>query len=407
MRIAFFTDTFYPDVNGVASSVLNSAQELGRQGHQVVVFTTKPGKGLRPSLGLKNVRLVQTPSIPAFVYPEWRLGLFTLPWCFAELRRFKPDVIHFHTPFSMGMTAVTASKLLRTALVGTNHVFITKDNAKAICLFPGMQFFEKQVATVALSYMQLFYDACDLRLAPSSALINGLKGVGKKPFMYLPNGVAEVSVKKLSSERVKALRKRFRVTGPVILHFGRLSHEKYVDDVIRAFALVHKQAPKVQLLVIGDGPARKSFEKVAKSLKLGSSIMFAGSMDHQELVTSGVIGIAEFFVTASRMENQPMAVLEAMSHSLPIVGVHEAGMIDLVADNGFLTKAGDAKAMAGSMLKLLSNRTLQARMAKRSRALAEQFFIENTTHQLVDLYKKAILQKKRKTALKKRSNKKR
>ncbi len=396
MNIAFFSDTFYPLIDGISTSILNTAQELGRRGHQVRIFAPSPSR-LPPHMdGRGNVQVIRLPSMPALVAPDWRLGVFTLPKSLMNVRKFRPDVIHFHTMFSMGLDAFLAAKIFGIPLIGTNHVFITRDNAQSICILPGMLRAEKHIARAALSYLGFLYDACDVRLTPSTLLIESIRKEGfSKPYIHLPNGVAMTGIHTLSRTERIAFRKKYRLQDRVVLHVGRLVREKNVEDVIRSFALLKKKMPSVSLLLIGDGQAAPMLRKLAKSLDIARDVVFTGMMKHDELLTSGIIGVGDLFVTASRMENHPMVVLEAMSHGLPIVGVREAGMIDLVGKAGILTKAGDHDAMAKAMQKILERPLTVTSMIRQSRKTAQSFSIETVTDRLLKLYRGVIRKKSR------------
>ncbi|MEK7160935.1 MAG: glycosyltransferase, partial [Patescibacteria group bacterium] len=122
MRVAIFTDTFPPQINGVAHTAYLSAKNLLERGHKVVVFTVSKKLKDRPDSNLKNLQVLRLPSVPAIVYPGER---FTLPvgLTLRQVKKFDPDIIHAHTPFSVGWEAVLISKILKIPLVGTHHTF--------------------------------------------------------------------------------------------------------------------------------------------------------------------------------------------------------------------------------------------------------------------------------------------
>ncbi len=399
MNIAFFTDNFFPQRDGVVTSVMNFSAELGKRGHSVMIIAPKPAKMHQNPFQTENVKISYVASVPAVLYPKYRFGMLMSKKSLSNLRSFRPDVVHFHTPWSLGFSAHLAAKAFDVPLIGTNHIYLTKENAQSLCIFPGSRLLEKQIAEVGILYIKAFYDACDLRLAPSTALIEGLLKSGyKKPFFLLPNGVPLASVRPLPAARKAALKKRYGLKSRVILHFGRLAKEKSVDDLLRAFALLRKNKNDVSLLIIGDGPMTVSLMRLSKKLKLEKDVIFAGSIAHDELISSGVIGVADCFATASKTENQPMAVLEAMSHSLPIVGVHEAGMVDLVTDNGLLAKPNDLSALANNMSHVLTHASEAKKMGASSRALAREFSIQKATDKLLGFYAKTVREKRRRPA---------
>lgn len=391
MNIAFFTDNFYPQRDGVVSSAMNSATELARLGHNVLFVVPKQAKPAKLPFKQGRIKVAYVPSMPTGMHGGYRIGFTLRPGSIAKLKAFKPDIIHFHTPWGLGLSAHLAAEKFDVPLVGTNHIFITRGNSASLSVIPGYKFFNKQLTSVGIYMIKTLYDACDLRLAPSRMLIQGLKDSGyDKPFTYLPNGIHLTKIRKLSAAKKDALREVYGLKKHVVLHFGRLAKEKSIDDLLRSFARVCKAKNDVSLLIIGDGAMRKSLVALSKKLKIERSVVFAGSMSHEELVSSGIISLGDLFATASRSENQPMAVLEAMIHGLPIVGVKEAGMIDLVTTNGFLSSAKSHKQFADHMLRLLDDSALASKMSKSSASLAKKFCITKTTKKLEALYRLSI-----------------
>lgn len=405
MKIAFFTDNFLPQRDGVVTSVVNSAIELGKRGHQVMIVAPKPRKKPAIPFLTKNITVNFVKSVPALVYPEYRLGMPIAPKMFKSLRAFSPDVIHFHTPWIMGHCAHYAARNTDAVLAGTNHIYLTKDNAQSLCIFPGAKLLEKHIAGIGSLYIRAFFDPCDIRFAPSKILIKGLQKSGyRKKFEYLPNGISLTDVRKLSlSDRAK-LKKKYGVKKRVVLHFGRLAKEKSVDDLLKAFALLRKKMDDVSLLIIGDGPMRTSLERLAKKLGIQGDVIFAGSMTHDALLSSGIIGLGDCFATASRTENQPMVVLEAMCHGLPIVGCTSAGMPDLVTKNGLLARPGNIRDFAKKLQIVLTDAQKVKAMAKASLADCKKFSIVKTTDILIAEYRRAL--EKKRSSLSLRSAKK-
>lgn len=384
MKIAYFTDTFLPQVNGIATALANQATELGREGHQVLIFTPKLDDIKRGKFQAKNVRLIQLPTVPALIYTEYKFGVFGLPRVIKHLSKFDPDIIHLHSPFTVGMDAVMAAKLLKKPLVSTVHIyFADSDYLKFIKNKLAVKLLDK----VAQRYLNFLYSQSDLVLAPSKMLVAELLKNGfKKPISYLPNGVILENPKFLSEKEKKELRLKYGLKEKVILHFGRLSYEKNVDLLVKAFHQLLKQYKNISLLIIGDGPAIKSLKKLVKSLGGEKNVVFTGFMDHQILISSGILGIGDIFATASTMENHPMAVLEAMIFGLPIVGVKQAGLIELVSSNGSLAKPADTEDLAQKMEEILSNKSMQEIMGANSLKLIKNFSVDKTTNGLLKLY---------------------
>lgn len=388
MRIAYFTDTFLPQINGVATALANQATALGARGHNILIFTPKLDGIKREKFKARNVTVVHLPTIPALLYPEFKLGVFGLPKVIKYLFEFRPDIIHLHTPLTVGMDAVMASKIFNKPLVGTVHIYFA-DSEYIGWLKHRLRYKAavKLVDKVAQRFPNFMFNQCDMLLAPSKLLINELKKDGfEKQVSYLPNGVALEQPKFLSEKAKDNLKKKYGLKTKVVLHFGRLSQEKNVDLLIKSFHLLAKKYPDVSLLIVGDGPAKNNLVKLTKKLGLEKQVVFTGFIDHQKLISSGFLSIGDLFASASTMETNPMAVLEAMMFGLPIVGVKQAGMIELVTTNGFLAPAGGIKEITLCIEKVLYNKTLAQKMQKSSLEFVKTYSIDKVTQKLIDFY---------------------
>ena len=386
MKIAFFTDTFLPQVNGIATALANQASELGKQGHSVIIFTPKLDDIKRGKYSAKNVTVVHLPTVPASLYPEFKLGIFGLPRVIRHLTRFKPDLIHLHTPFTVGMDAVMASKVFKKPLVGTVHTYFTDSDYLGWLRY---KLAIKLVANVAERYQNFLFNQCDLVLSPSKILAENLNKDGfKKPISYLPNGVTLIAPKILAEKEKSGIKKKYHLKEKVILHFGRLSYEINVDLLIKAFRIINKKNNNVSLLIIGDGPAKKNLIKLVKKSGLEKQVIFTGFIDHQVLLSEGILSVGDIFATASTMENNPMAVLEAMIYGAPIVGVNQAGLIELVSSNGFLVEPGNIKSLAEKMEQILFDEELSKKMSQKSLETIKDYSIDKTVNKLLNMYQK-------------------
>lgn len=385
MKIAFFTDTFLPQINGVATALANQATELGARNHDVLIFTPKLDGIKREKFKAKNVQVVHLPTVPVLLYPEFKLGVFGLPKVIKYLIKFKPDIIHLHSPLTVGMDAIMAAKFFNKPLVGTIHVYLAESGY--------LRWFKyklavKLVDNVVRRFLNFMFQQCDTVVAPSKMLVEELKKSGfKKPISYLPNGVTSTPPKLLSDKAKTTFKKKYGLKEKVVLHFGRLSHEKNVDVLLKSFQLLTKKYQNVSLLIIGDGPSKEKLVQLVKKLKIEKQVVFTGFMEHQTLISSGIIGLGDIFATASTMENNPMAVLEAMMFGLPIVGVKQAGLIELVSSNGFLVKPGDIKEMAEKEEKILFDEELSTQMGEKSLQLIKPYSVDKVVDKLLGLYR--------------------
>lgn len=389
MRIAFFSDTYLPQVNGVVTCVAHLAEELGRQGHHVLIVCPK-SPGTLPTMP-KHVEVLTVHSLPAMLYPQFRIGILPSPTLLAAIRKFRPDIVHFHTPLTLGLLAIATAKLLGVPLVGTNHLYLTKENDDFLKSMNSNPAFVRGASKVIRLYSRMMYNFCDLVVVPSARLLEALREESpRNETICVPNPIAIPGKQVLSAKHRELLRKKYHLRSFVVLHTGRLSAEKNVDEVLKGFMLFAKSVPEASLLVVGDGPTKKYLERMAKKSGLEDRIRFTGFIAHDELLASGLVALGDVFMTASTMENQPMAVLEAMAFGLPVVAVDAAGMPDLVRGNGMLSRSHDVRAMSEALLTLFHEASLRSTLGLRSRTIALEHDVNAVVRTLVQRYQALV-----------------
>lgn len=390
MKIAIFSDTFPPHINGVANVAYRSAIELASAGHEVNVFTASNSLHKEysdTSFVKKNgFNLIRIPSIPAFVYPGFRLA-FPLGASSKFLKKIKPDIIHTHTPLAIGWRSVFAAKLLHIPIVGTHHTFYNHYLKHARLDY-------NWAKKISWRYVVGYYNRCDVVFSPSKSLADELISHGlKKPIKVLPNSVDKAFCKKISLIEKKKLKKSFGISGKSLVYMGRISYEKSVDQVVKAVGQVVKKMPKITLLIVGDGPEKKSLEKLVGDLGIKKNVIFTGFLEGGRLVES--LQASDIFVTASKTENMPLSVLEAMSASLPVVAADALGIPEIVKNNvnGFLVKPNDPKDMARKIIKVLSDDKVLDRFSNGSTTMSAYFSEKIATQSLEEIYEELIAKK--------------
>lgn len=386
LRIVFLSDTFLPQINGVATSIANFAQELGRRGHEVmIVCPALPARKRVQEWSSEGVQVVRLPSFPALLYPGITLSpLVGLPKCLAALRGFHPDVIHLQTTLAISIDAVAAKQFFDCPLVGTNHIFLTSTEWECLAFLTKKKVILRHLAKIAFGYSLAFYNACDLCLAPSRRLIEALKEEKiTTTMMYLPNGVPRPQHPEGAAQARLAIRQRYGLPEKVVLHVGRLSPEKRIDHLLRAVAFLPDDAA---LLIVGDGPDRKRLEQLAKALNIDRRVFFIGFIPNAELLTSGIYAAADAFATASTMESQGMVLVEAMAHGLPIVAVNVGAIPEVVGAAGSIVDEHDVSAFAEALGTILATPRLAATMREAALQQYEQFSIEHLTDELLGMY---------------------
>lgn len=369
MRIALFSDTFSPQINGVAHVVASSAEALRKRGHEVKVFSVH-----------------DTISFPLWGQSGERIAL-PIGQAYRKALAFKPNIIHSHTPFGIGWEAVMVSKKLKIPLVGTHHTFFDHYLKYIHMNFSFMEH-------ISWKYMVGYYNQCDIVLCPSKALFTEMNANGiKKKSLVFANAINTNFFLPVSNEEKNKLKKRFGISGFSIIYMGRLSYEKSIDQILSAFKIIKDVRPNIKLLVVGDGPERKKLENQSKKLNIVDAVTFTGMLRGDDLREA--MQASDIFMTASKSENMPISVLEAMSTGLPAIGVDSLGMPEVINNekNGFIVPPNDMESMAKKALLLLEKDDIRNNFSKESRNISLNFGEEENARKLEDIYNSLLKQK--------------
>lgn len=211
---------------------------------------------------------------------------------------------------------------------------------------------------------------------------------GEDRITVLHNSIGIDSFAAISQEEVHALRAKLEIAANerVLLAVGRLSHEKGQADLISAFASVVKAHPQTKLVIVGDGHERERLEHQAASSGLDNRVIFTGQVDDAPVYYC----MADAFVLPSHSEGSPNALLEAMAAGLPVVATRVGGVPEIVADeeSALLVAARDRQAMAGAVIRLLTDEKLAQNLAAAARERAKDYSPESRLQTLLEIYRR-------------------
>ncbi len=383
MKIAYFSDFFYPQIGGIQDSITALGKELGERGHQIYFFVPYYSKKhylvsnlpqREPDLGL-NVRIIRLPSLPAFesvnrsriVLP----GLF--PWLKFQKANF--DVIHVQSFWPVGWTGVAAAKLFRIPIIGTNHL------AAAHFVQLGKFYFH---------YLLWFYNRCDYVTAPSAWSFRAemLPYGFRRPYETISNPI-DVETFGLSSEKKEILKKKFGLSKKAIVFGGRLAPEKHIDVMIKAMPKLLKRFPDINLALAGRGAEEGNLKKLSEKLGVQASVKFLGNLDQNNL--AALFHASEIFVVTSESETQNMVMLQAMACGLPVVAVRAQALPEYVNDeNGFIIPPGDSAVLAEKVEFLFAKPSTLKNLGLKARHYVERFSVPNIAGQWERIYKKVV-----------------
>jgi glycosyltransferase involved in cell wall biosynthesis len=373
MRIAIFTETFLPKIDGITNRLRHTIRELTVRGHEVLVFG--PATAVRRHAGAE---VVPIPGLPFPPYPELRVAL-PHPRIAWELTRFGAEVVHVVGPAALGTWGAITARALRIPIVASYHT-----DFPAYMDLHGLGFARSAVWPV----VRCVHNLAEINLCPSRHTRAELESHGIRNVELWRGGVDTALFD--PGRRCEAMRARLsggEVGASLIVTAARLSPEKGID---RLRDLV-ESLPDTCLAIIGDGPARPDLE----GHFAGLPVVFTGFLRGEELATAFASG--DVFVVPSTTETLGFVVLEAMASGQPVVAANAGGIPDLVRDgeDGLLVDPTDPRAFLDAVEGLLSSRTRARFLGEQARKSAERASWANETRDLVWVYRRAIQSRQR------------
>ena len=379
MRVLFVSDVYFPRVNGVSTSIRTFRGDLAREGVESVLIAPEyPGAPADTEPGI-----IRVPSGSVPLDPEDRR------FHSGALRRVLNaelaagiDLVHIHTPFIAHYAAVRFARQYQLPLVATYHTFFEDYLHHYVPILP-----RRIGRFLARHFTRSQCDDVAALISPSAPMRDALLAYGvDTPIEVLPTGLPADSYVRGDGAR---FRKRFElpVDRPILLYVGRVAYEKNIDFLLRMFVRLREQRPDALFVIAGEGPARESLVKLARTLGVESAVRFIGYLDRAtELPDCYAAGDA--FVFASRTETQGLVLLEAMAQGTPVVSTAELGTRSILTPGcGAFVVAEDEGEFASAAAQALALPKDDARRTQ-LRAHAESWASQAMARRLHAFYEK-------------------
>lgn len=383
MRIGMFTDTYIPQINGVATSVSLLKKTLEDLGHEVFVFTTTDPDAKE----LQEEHVYRVPSAPIFT--ERRLGVFYHPGLVREIRRLKLDLIHTHTEFSLGIFGRNLAGDLELPLVHTYHT-IYEDYTHFVA--KGQQM-NRVARGAARALTRSFCNVADAVVVPTNKVKDLLMDYGVvSDLNVVPTGIDLTRFQ--TEDNGKAWRQATRAELGldedcfVLVNIGRVSAEKNIQEIILILARWLPHRPEVRFAVVGDGAYRKQLEELVRVHHIEDRVIFAGSRPFEQIAAYYYLG--DVFVSASQSETQGLTYVEALAAGLPVIARKDRCLEGVVQEgvNGLVYR-NEQEAMA-YLDKLYKDPELVRTMGAEARKSTEKFSSVHFGNSILEVYKMAM-----------------
>ena len=364
VTVAAFTDTYLPTVNGVAYTLRQWREGWRQRGDRMdVVF---PGaNGYDPDPGEHPVR-----SLPFPFYDGFRVGSPSIPEDVNGV-----ELVHAHTPFSLGLAGLRLARKLRTPFIVSYH---TPTDEYTNYLAPTARL-ASGLGRVSKAYERWFLARADVVVVPSEATKHYLlERIGvEPPVQVIPNGV-DLDLFEPTDPTPLLDRHGIESNRPLVGYTGRHGYEKNLDELLAAAAGL-----EITVLLGGDGPARQGLERQAD--RVGADAHFLGFLDREEL--PAFYSALDVFAFPSPVETQGLVALEANACGTPVVGCDSGALTETVRDGetGYHYPGGDIETFRDAIQRTLSDndRLGQACLERR-----EELSVDRSLSLLSDLYRR-------------------
>lgn len=401
MKIAMFTDSYYPRINGVTISIKTYAEELATIGHNVLIVACdfdnlkckkKTEKCYYEDVDKKksNLKVLRVPAHRVFFSEEDRL-LSVEYWknIEKELVNFAPDIVHMHTEFGAGFLARKYSKKYKIPLVYTFHTMWEDYVSNYVKFVPSSV--SKYVVRKLLHY---YFSHADLILCPTKRIkkiVTDYKSeiraevfpTGISGF----NSVLNETEKNRIYNKLKSLIPDFD-NKKKLLYTGRVAKEKNLNFLLQVVEKLSKQHNLV-LILVGGGPELEKLKSATEKMNLCNKIFFLDYQPREDL--QYYYNLADVFVFPSVTETQGLVTIEAMMTGTPVVAIGEMGTVDVMQGNngGFMVKH-DLDEFCDKVEMLLKDKKLYAEKSIQALEWSKNWDIKDLVGKLNKMYESLL-----------------
>jgi glycosyltransferase involved in cell wall biosynthesis len=353
VNLAYVTETYPPELNGVALTVQRTVKYLRAQGHRVeLVRPRNAADARRPAVGDE----ILVGGVPLPRYPGLQMGLPAPQRLASRWREQRPDLVHIATEGPLGGSALAVARWLGVP-VTTDY----RTNFQHYSGHYGLGLLEGPID----AYLRLFHNGGELTFAPTATLARELSAKGYRNVRTIGRGIDTDAFS--PAQRCAALRESWGLDedGVAVLHVGRLAPEKNPQLALRAWQLISERTPNARLVWVGDGPLRPELERAAPEA------VFAGAQRGQAL--AGYYASGDLLLFPSTTETFGNVTLEAMASGIAIVAFDCAAAGQHLVDgrSARLAAPGDEVAFVLAALALARSPLRRAALAREARRTAE------------------------------------
>lgn len=368
MRIALFTETFLPKVDGIVTRLKHTIEHLQRNGDEVLIFC--PEGGLDAYRGAKIYGLS---AFPLPLYPELKLAL-PRPEIGQQLEKFQPDLIHVVNPAVLGLAGIFYAKTAGIPLVASYHTHLPKYlQHYGLGMLEGLLW----------ELLKGAHNQAELNLCTSSVMVEELRQHGIDRVDLWQRGVdTETFHPTKQTPEMRHYLSQGEPASRLLLYVGRLGAEKEIEQIKPVLAAI----PGARLAIVGNGPHREHLE----TYFAGTPTHFVGYLEGERLAAA--YAAADAFIFPSRTETLGLVLLEAMAAGCPVIAARSGGIPDIVTDgkNGYLFDPQDPQGAIVATQQLFAEPESNLTLRHNARLEAERWGWAAATQQLQRYYRQVV-----------------
>src|SRR5574344_1096180 len=387
IKVAIFTDTFPPEINGVATSSRNLYRTFKAHGDSVLVVATNPYNN---ELSLDG-DILRLPGIDMKHLYDYRWASVYNADAMKLIKEFAPEVIHIQTDGGVGQFGFIAANILHVATVYTFHTMM-----EDYTYYATRGYFDRAAKSIVRTYVRYKSRRADEFITPSVKIQEYMRNIGVDAYMnVIPTGIDFGAFKKeaIDYSKVKALKAKYGLTPDtyIILSLGRVAKEQSIDICLDGYARFLKTSPKkaTKFVVVGGGPALKELQELSGKLGIADHVVFVGPVSPDDVPLYYALG--DLFVSASITETQGLTFMEAMASSLILLARYDESLIGTIKDGEdgfFFLDASDLGKKLPSIIALSSAKLTSLKSA--ALKAIEPYSLEKFYLRVHEVYERAI-----------------
>jgi len=382
MVVAIFSESFYPIINGVSTSIETFSKHLREEGCKLYFFAPR-----YPGYRDRDPAVFRFPSFRFPHHPEYPIPIPFSPRLFHIFPTLNVDIVHPQTPFLLGWVARYLARKNGAALVATYHTFYEE---YAHYGYPIPKFLTRAFIR---KLSRDFCNLCDVVVVPSRPVEALLREYGVyRPIEVIPTGIEYENWYREENPAFPRSALNIPPGAPILTYLGRLAAEKNIPLLLHAFRQLLEKIPEAYLLLVGSGPQEGYLKKLAEELDVAKQCRFLGFVDREKV--RECLAASDVFVFPSTTDTQGLVLAEALTMGVPVIAADSSGTRETIREglDGFLLPP-QPEAFSEKIYELLKDKELRNRMKESALKGAERFSAKENARRLMALYQ-SLLEKK-------------